>query len=186
MPWQPDYVTVTELADHVGQGNPIDVDPDDAARIVAAASRAVDQHCRRQFGVVAAPEPRRYVVEAGRARVDDLMTVAGALIGATPLVELDFRPLDAPVLGRPWASLLLPGWADGALVTVTARWGWTTVPDAVKYATLLQASRFLARRGTPFGVAGSPEMGNELRLLARVDPDVAVALAPYRRAARPG
>ena len=48
-------------------------------------------------------------------------------------------------------------------------------------ATLLQASRLAARRDSPFGVAGSPDAGSEMRLLARVDPDVAVALEPYRR-----
>jgi len=45
-----------------------------------------------------------------------------------------------------------------------------------KVATVLQANRLLKRRHAPFGVAGSPELGSELRLLARVDPDVAVSL----------
>ena len=64
---------------------------------------------------------------------------------------------------------------------VTARWGWAAVPSTIKQATLLQASRLLARRDAPFGIAGSPDVGSEIRLLARVDPDVAVAVAPYRR-----
>jgi len=55
------------------------------------------------------------------------------------------------------------------------------VPTTVKQATLLQASRVFARREAPFGVAGSPDMGSELRLLEKVDPDVAVMLVPYVR-----
>jgi hypothetical protein len=53
------------------------------------------------------------------------------------------------------------------------------VPSAVKQACLIQASRFFTRRYAPFGVAGSPESGSEMRLLAKVDPDVAVILGPY-------
>jgi hypothetical protein len=64
-------------------------------------------------------------------------------------------------------------------VKVTALWGWTAVPVAVKQATLLQASRFFSRRHSPYGVAGSPELGSEIRLLARVDPDVGVSLRDY-------
>ena len=65
-------------------------------------------------------------------------------------------------------------------VEVTAKWGWTATPPAVVNANLILASRFLKRRDSPFGMAGSPEMGNELRLLSKLDPDVAVMLAHYK------
>src|SRR5690606_24841324 len=119
----------------------------------------------------------RYVVE-----IDDLMTTAGLEIGGVaydPGVHR-LEPRNAPALGRPWTSLVLGG-SPGDEVTITATWGWTTIPAAVKQATLLQANRLFARRESPFGVAGSPEVGSELRLLARVDPDVAVVLGPYVR-----
>lgn len=57
--------------------------------------------------------------------------------------------------------------------------GGEEIPSAVKQACLIQASRFFVRRTAPFGVAGSPESGTEIRLLARVDVDVAVILGPY-------
>lgn len=108
------------------------------------------------------------------------------------------NPYNALVKNRPYQSLFLPRnlffpvWPDGyfgqgnllgpiAPAKVTALWGWTAVPDTVKQATLIQASRFLKRRDAPFGVAGSPDLGNELRLLRDVDVDVATALGPYRR-----
>jgi hypothetical protein len=50
------------------------------------------------------------------------------------------------------------------------------VPPTIKLATQLQASRWLKRRDAPFGIAGSPELGSELRLLAKLDPDVEVLL----------
>lgn len=54
------------------------------------------------------------------------------------------------------------------------------IPEAVKMATMIQASRLYHRRDTPYGVAGSPEMGNELRLLSRLDPDVQLLLSTER------
>jgi hypothetical protein len=97
------------------------------------------------------------------------------------------RPRNAGATARPWTELLIRpsaaaglSSADGA-VEVTAAWGWSAVPAAVAEACLLQASRLVQRRDAPFGVAGSPETGSEVRLLARVDPDVAVTLGPYRR-----
>ena len=97
------------------------------------------------------------------------------------------RPRNAAPAGVPWTEVLIPQtsvstFVGGAeTVQVTARWGWAGIPDSVRQACLLQASRLLSRRDSPYGVAGSPEVGSELRLLARLDPDVAVALEPYRR-----
>lgn len=54
------------------------------------------------------------------------------------------------------------------------------VPVSIHFATLVQAARLVKRRDAPFGVVGSPEMGNELRLLARLDPDVEVLVANHR------
>lgn len=56
----------------------------------------------------------------------------------------------------------------------------STVPAGVNTATLIQAARFFKRRDSPYGVAGSPEMGSELRLQAKLDPDVYVMIKPYR------
>ena len=63
---------------------------------------------------------------------------------------------------------------------ITANWGWNIIPSAIVNANLIQASRFLKRRDSPFGIAGSPEMGNEMRLLAKLDPDVMLLLQDYR------
>lgn len=200
MAWAPDYVSADELAGFLR----IDDDDDDAelARAATASSRAVDRHCNRQFGLVAAPEARYYTARWSTSRclwlvaVDDLMTetglevateqhTAGTYVAVTGAV---LRPRNAAAEGRPWTEVVIPdASAVGSLfgrfegVRVTARFGWTAVPVTVVEATLLQASRLHARRDAPFGVAGSPEAGSEMRLLARIDPDVAVTLDDYRR-----
>lgn len=199
MAWAPDYATSAELAAYVRIGD--SADDVQLALAVAAASRAVDRSTHRQFGLVAAPEGRLFAAEwdAGArwwvVPMDDLMTVEGLAVavdvddagaGGMAVTGYQLAPLNAQLTGRPWEQLLIGHAASGrpsqtARVRVTARFGWSGVPPTVKQATLLQASRLLARRDAPFGVAGSPEAGSELRLLAKVDPDVAVILSEYRR-----
>lgn len=193
MPWAPDYVTAIEFKDRLA----ITGAADDAkiGRMITAASRAVDSTTYRQFGQVAAPEARFYTARwddqmaAWVVVIDDLMDPAGltATIAAGTLTPTALKPANAAVRGRPYTrlaidptSLVLPkGTPDE--VTVTAKWGWTAVPDTVKEATLVQTARFFKRKDAPFGIAGSPDTGSELRLLAKVDPDVAVMLKPYTR-----
>lgn len=54
------------------------------------------------------------------------------------------------------------------------------IPAGIKYACLIQASRLVKRKDAPFGVAGSPAMGSEMRLLDRLDPDVVVHARPHK------
>jgi hypothetical protein len=193
MAWAPDYVTATELKAYLR----IDDTVDDAevAFAVTAASRAIDRHTNRQFGVVAAAEERSYTARYDKQRrrwvvdIDDLMDDTGLTVttedGTVDVYAL--KPANAPQTGAPWFRLIVDPdstvtpTCDEDGVTVEALWGWTAVPDTIKQATLLQASRLFTRRNAPFGVAGSPESGSEMRLLAKLDPDVAVIVGPYVR-----
>jgi len=100
--------------------------------------------------------------------------------------DFEYGPRKAVAKGKVWTHLVLgsavAASSDDGDVEITAKWGWTAVPTAVKQACLLQASRFMARRDSPYGIAGSPSDGSEMRLLATVDPDVRVSLGPYVRA----
>lgn len=193
MAWKPDYV----LPDVLGEYVRITDDLDDVwlAWAATAASRAIDRHCRRQFGKVAAPEARRYRVRKDAERcawvadIDDLMTATGLLIAGVAAVAPDFSPLNAEAEGRPWESLVIPDDVVAALtapfVTLTASWGWSAVPATVAQMAGLQGGRLISRRNALFGVAGSPDAGSEVRLLAKLDPDVAVLASTYRRKVRP-
>lgn len=199
MAWAPDYVTSAELKSYLD----ITDTADDAqlALAITAASRAIDTHCGRQFGVVTAAEERFYTARWDRRRsrwvieIDDLMSTTsfdaqvqdaeGNDVGA--IDDYVLEPRNAAAKGRPWTSLTvrptstyLPTGARDE-VAVTALWGWSAVPTSVKQACLLQASRIFARRNSPYGIAGSPDDGSEMRLLARVDVDVAVILASFKR-----
>lgn len=193
MPWAPDYVDAAALADYLDDaGDGSTLLAADTARLTGAskaACRAVDTSCsgaiRRQFG--SANGTRKYRVRATRsgyvAEIDDLQTVAGLTVladGVAVASGWELRPLNALEDGKAYTRIVLPVAACQVEITATP-WGWTTVPDVVVEASLLQGSRFYMRRVAPFGVAGSPQDNSEVRLLERVDPDVAVMLRGYRR-----
>lgn len=200
MAWAADYCTTAELKAFIRINDAVD----DAvlARAITAASRAIDRACNRQFGLVTAVEARYYTARWDRRRgrwvldIDDLMTATGLLVKADlqddasytdAITVFQLKPVNAAALTRPWTQIVVhpsspvtpTSLEDG--VEVTARWGWTTVPTTIVQACLLQASRLASRRDSPYGIAGSPETGSELRLLAKVDPDVAVMLGTYIR-----
>lgn len=200
MAWAPDYATEDSLRAYLRTD--IAADGAQIALAISASSRAIDRTTNRQFGQVDAPEARYYTARWDRRRcrwvieMDDLMTTTGLLIKSDLDEDGDYtdaidqyrlEPANAAQKGRPWTHIVvLPsstnqptGDPDG--VEVFAQPGWTDIPTPVEQACLLQSSRFFARRDAPFGVAGSPEAGSELRLLAKVDPDVAVALGSYTR-----
>lgn len=189
MAWAPNYATATDLRTF----KRIEEAGDDAAltRDCAAASRAVDTACRRQFGQVDTAEARSYDVEYDPSRgrwfaviddLQDLTNVEVLLDDVDVTVDVSWLPTNADKIGRPYTRVVLP--SSGTTVEITGLWGWTAVPDEVVEATLLQASRFTTRRDAPWGIAGSPDMGSQVRLLARVDPDVAVQLAGLVRLGR--
>lgn len=193
MAWAPDYITSAEAKAYLR----ITHSDDDVqiADAITAASRAIDLHCCRQFGVVAAPEERFYTAYWDRRRcrwlvdIDDVMSTSGFVVEADgdALTAYTLEPRNAAAKSRPWTTLVVD--SDSAVVptgaeyemAVTGLWGWTAVPTAVKAACKLQTSRFHQRRTSPYGIAGSPETGGELRLLSKVDADVGVMLRPYAK-----
>lgn len=204
MAWQPDYAQVNELANFLRVTDQLD--DTQLALAITAASRSIDRSCRRQFGQVGQAEARAYTAFYDNTRdrwvvpIDDLMVSTGLVVKfdttsdetyTSTITAYGLRPVNAGPSGRPWEDLVvhpnsavLPDDRESG-VQVTGLWGWTAVPDAIKEACLLQASRLMARRDSPFGIAGSRDVGSELRLLAKVDPDVEVALGDYKRRTRP-
>jgi hypothetical protein len=200
MAWAPDYVTAANLDSYLEIAD--SVDDTLLAGWATAASRAVDNWANRQFGQLAAAAARTYRevpfynwrTGLWELQIDDVqdltgMTVNGVAFASSGAVLL---PDNAPSDGVPYTRIgfaVVPVQASpGVSVTnvIVAKWGWTAVPAAVPMACRLQAARWNFRRNSPHGVAGSPDQGSEVRLLAKLDPDVAVTLAGLGRPRRPG
>lgn len=188
MAWAPVYLTLSELKRYVRVED--DLDNAELNLALAAASRAIDDHCNRQFGRVDVAELRRYTGWYDYDRglwavdIDDLQDGTGmtVTIDGSAVTPYTLEPVNAVLTGKAWTRLVVS--TDSATipagkaneVSITGLWGWTAVPEQVKQATALQANRLASRRDSPHGIAGSPDAGSQIRLLSRVDPDVVIAL----------
>jgi hypothetical protein len=184
MTWQPSYCTAADLAGWLG----IDETPE-LALATEAASRAIDKSTGRQFGIVV-PESRVYQAEYWRGKtlvdIDDLMTADDLVIevDGNAVSEYVLLPRNASQKSRPWTSVEIPGAVHGR-VTITAQWGWSAVPDAIRFACLIQAARFYERRANPAGQK-SQERVDDVQLwwtaaAQDLETDVLASIAPYRR-----
>jgi hypothetical protein len=193
--WKPDYVTAQNVADYLRVDDT--VDNTQFATWATASSRAVDAATNRQFGQLAAPAARVYrrppsydpTTGLWLLEIDDVQDATGLLVNGVAYASSGalLLPDNAPGDGLPWeriglsATPTMPGPGAPQLYTITAKFGWTAVPTQVPEACKLQCARWNARRDSPFGVAGSPEDGSQIRLLARLDPDVVKMLAGLSR-----
>lgn len=191
MAWAPDYATSAELKSYAKIGD----NADDAfvALWITTASRNVDDFCGRQFGKVDAPETRYYTPVYDRAErvwfatIDDLQDTSGLAVtdsegNAVDSADYTLLPRNAAAKGKPYERLKLTV-CTGELGALAA-WGWNpgaVGPTVAKTGLLLQGARLAKRRDSPFGVAGSPAEGSELRLLAQLDPDFKTSLRPLVR-----
>lgn len=204
--WAGDYATLAEMHAHLRIPDADTADDTEIGVAITSASRAIDHDTRRQFGLTGSAVARvyTYVGESIEGRlslaIDDVQTTTGLAVALdlnydgtfetslTNGTDYDLWPWNAAADGKPWTHVVLrpttsawfPFFARG--VQVTANYGWSAVPSVVKTATRIQAARFFTRRDSTYGIAGSPQVGSELRLLDRLDPDVSLSLASVRRA----
>ena len=189
------YATLSELKTFVAV--PDTGDDTTLQWALDASEEQVNAYTGRRFSPDGAAVVRYYAaVNNTTVHVDPVATTTDLAVAVdrdgdgtfeeTFVLETDYRlsPFNATATGRPWTTLeAITGnyFPQGERrVRVTARWGYSAVPASVKQATLIQASRLWKRKDSPYGIAGSPELGNELRLLSTLDPDVQALLRPYR------
>lgn len=201
MPWAPDYVSADDVAAFVRVDD--DVDDADYARAATTASRAIDRAAHRQFGKTTS-EARFFTPRWSSTRsawvieTDDYVSISEVAVDpgdgtwtVADLTKVKRLEANAATESRPYERLAVRSAYMPAFtypldcVRVTGVFGWASVPVAIEEATLLQASRLASRRDSPFGVAGSPENGSEVRLLAKLDPDVLTSIKDYVRRALP-
>lgn len=193
MPWKPDYLTAEDAAEFVRAPG---VDEDELATWCTAASRAIDTKTNRQFGSVDASTTRTYRRPAVYDRVtglylleiDDVHDGTGLTVDGTAYADAGavLLPDNAVLDGRPYERLGFEDCPGSPVVVVSDSFGWAEVPTQVVNACKLQVSRWSSRRDSPYGIAGSPSDGSEMRLLARLDPDVSTTLAGLSRRRRVG
>ncbi len=187
MVWAPDYITSDQLNNYL----PVTHDGFDSFFVIwcTAVSRNVDDFCGRQFGKVTVAEKRTYTPTWDRnecktyVEIDDIQDLTNFALednDGTAITDYDFGPENAVQKGKVYTRLVLDT-RYTSKIRATGLWGWNTVPSSIPTAAYIQASRLSARQDSPFGIAGSPSEGSEIRLLAQLDPDFKTALKPYVR-----
>lgn len=165
---------------------------------ILTASRMVDDYTGRFFyrdGTTGAPVTRYYTPQDWwTCNVDDFISLNEVATDENfnqsytqvwTASDYMVEPINNPRRGWPYTRLLA---VDQYLwprlfpqtVRIKAVWGWTSIPYEIQMATKLQASRLFIRRQSPFGIAGTPDLGT-VRLSSRLDPDVEALIRPFRK-----
>jgi hypothetical protein len=165
---------------------------------IMTASRMVDDYTGRFFykdGTVAAPVTRYYTaqdwwlcntddfVSFSELATDDNFDQEYTTVWAAG--DWMLEPVNNPRRGWPYSRILAIGayifpYNLPQSVRIKGVWGWSSVPNEIAMATKLQASRLFIRRQSPFGIAGTPDIGT-VRLSSRLDPDVEALIRPFRK-----
>ncbi len=169
-----------------------------------AATAAIDAYAGRQFDIDGTVVTRLYDCEyMDYAEVDDIATSTGLVVktlnadgtvNETLTLNTDYylAPYNAdkvePVM--PFTKLIMAIEKSGKVLptehrqglSVTAKFGFSAVPDAIVQATLIQASRYFQRKNSPMGFSGNPETGQPtVVFLSELDPDVKNLVKPFKK-----
>jgi hypothetical protein len=190
------YTTVAELRAHFGDtGTTLPVA--DLERAINATSRAIDKHTGRRFWQDTDAQAKVFRPEScDAAWVDDISTTTGLIVATDDsnagsysvtwsASDYELEPLnaDTDATAHAWwrlaavGSRRFPTYNRRASLQVTARFGWSAIPDGVAQACLIRAAAIFKRREAVFGVAGFNGFG-EVRI-TRKDPDVIDLLYPF-------
>lgn len=163
------------------------------------ASRMVDGYCERRF-YTAGTETRYYAADSSYVcSIDDVIGTAitvktssdvdGVYDVTWTAADYQLEPGNRTASGLAFPNMtlravgdyLFPIVGNEVAVEVTGVFGFgTAVPTQVTHATILLALRQYKRYDSPTGVLGFGDMG-AVRVGSRLDPDVAMILAPLRR-----
>lgn len=164
---------------------------------IESASRLLDGYTARSFYSSGTAVARYFAADNDYVcQIDDAVSITevatdfsadGTYDTVWATTDYELLPLNGRVdgLAVPYNGLraiqdyTFPYLNGEGLVKVTAVWGWSAVPIAVKQACVIQASRIFKRLDSPLGIAGFGDMG-VMRVGSRLDPDVAQLVDPYK------
>jgi len=187
------YCTLQQLKDSLRITDNVDDTMLELA--IETASRQIDDYCERVFYTASATRyyaPRdSYVVET-----DDIVSITSLKTSSAADGVYDItwantyyqtEPLNGIAGGivspvthlRAVDDYLFPLQDGETTVQVVGTFGWSAIPTAIKYATLLLGSRLFKRMDSPLGVAGIGDLG--VIRVSRIDPDIDALIAPFKK-----
>lgn len=195
------YCTLAELKTYLGLSG--SAQDDNLENAIEGASRQIDQYTGRIFYQTDSQDnfytPNNFFMQ----EVDDISTVSGLVVkldttddgthDKTLTKDTDFALLPVNVSNaldqnQPYTHIqILDNRSSERFdpdifnnIKVTAQFGFSSVPDAIKQATFLQATRLFKRKDSPFSVYGNPETGTA-ELFNKFDPDALKLIKGYSK-----
>ena len=195
------YCALSELKTYLGLS--FSGQDDNIENAIEGASREIDQYTGRIFYQTSSQDnyytPNNFFIQA----VDDISTATGLVVkldttddgthNKTLTKDTDFALLPVNVTNaldqnQPYTHIkILDNRSSERFdpdifnnIKVTAQFGFSSVPDAIKQATFLQATRLFKRKDSPFSVYGNPETGTA-ELFNKFDPDALKLIKGYSK-----
>ena len=197
------YCTQNELKGFVGIPTSDSGDDDLIYDEVNAASLQIDAFCGRIFYAQGAATARKFFTnDPYRLRVDDISSETGLVV---KLDDDDDGTYEVTVASSEFQLLPINGVVGGILISpfyiielfsggsqewpmdfssnrpraeVTAKWGFPSVPEQIRQATLMLASELFAMRNAPLGVAGVGDFGV---VNIQQNREITRMIAPFRK-----
>lgn len=178
------YITLAEIKVYLGLDETVTRHDDLLNSAIDSVSRESEQICSRQFNKDDTASVRTFTATYNdTVDVDDFWTADDLVItvAGKEITDYTLYPRNGVVSGQsgwPFYRIGHPGVRKNTDVTVTAKWGWASVPEPVKQACLMVAAQTFMAKDAPFGVAGMDEYGT---VRMRDNRMAAAKLARYRR-----
>jgi hypothetical protein len=174
------YVELARLKDYL-KFKPDKIEQDENIQdAINAASGEIEKHCNRQFNRTESASARIFEPDDEyTVSVDDFWSTTGLVVEVdtdddgtfstvVPASDYEVYPRNGVVdgqIGWPYYELQfvnrLPVYnRRKGIVRVTAKWGWSEVPEAVRQATVIIAAETFQLKDAPFGTAGMDQFGN--------------------------
>jgi hypothetical protein len=175
------YVELERLKDYL-KIKPEKIEQDENLQdAINSASGEIEKHCNRQFNRTETASARIYEPDdAYTVAVDDFWSTTGLLVEVdtsgdgsfstvVPASDYEVYPRNGVVdgqVGWPYYELQFVNGTfpiyhrRKGIVRVTAKWGWSAVPEAVRQATVIIAAETFQLKDAPFGTAGMDQFGN--------------------------
>lgn len=197
------YCTQNELKAFNGIPVSDTADDDLLDDAINAASRQIDSFCGRIFYADSVASARKYFTnDLYRLNVDDISTTTDLVVKydddddgtyETTVSSSQYQLL--PINGVVGGILNLPYYiveliSDGnnewpmdyssnrPRAEITAKWGFPSVPEPIRQATLMLASELFAMRNAPLGVAGVGDFGV---VNIQQNREITRLIAPFRK-----
>jgi hypothetical protein len=196
------YCTQNQLKQFNGIPTSDTADDDLLDDAINAASRQIDTFCGRIFFQQSATARKFFTNDLYRLHVDDISTTTGLVVKydddddgvyETTVSSSEFQllPINQVVGGiliSPFyiVELISDGNHEWPLdyssnrprAEITAKWGYSEVPEPIRQATLMLASELFAMRNAPLGVAGVGDFGV---VNIQQNREITRLIAPFRK-----